>query len=26
VDLPNMHAPFTDHRIRIVKRGQPYPD
>jgi hypothetical protein len=26
VDLPNMHAPFTDHRIRIVKRGAPYPD
>jgi hypothetical protein len=26
VDLPIMHAPFTDHRIRIVKRGAPYPD
>lgn len=26
VDLPNMHAPFTDHRIRVVKRGAPYPD
>jgi Cytochrome c3 len=26
VDLPNMHAPFTDHRIRIVRRGAPYPD
>ena len=26
VDLPNMHAPFTDHRIRIVKRGAPYPN
>jgi cytochrome c554/c'-like protein len=26
VVVPNMHAPFTDHRIRIVKRGAPYPD
>jgi cytochrome c554/c'-like protein len=26
VILPNMHAPFTDHRIRIVRPGAPYPD
>jgi hypothetical protein len=26
VTLPNMHAPFTDHRIRIVRAGAPYPD
>jgi hypothetical protein len=26
VELPNMHAPFTDHRIRIVRPGAPYPD
>ena len=25
VDVPNMHAPFTDHRIRIVRRGAPNP-
>jgi hypothetical protein len=24
VELPSMHAPFTDHRIRIVREGQPY--
>jgi cytochrome c554/c'-like protein len=24
--VPVMHAPFTDHRIRIVRAGQPYPD
>jgi len=26
VVLTNMHAPFTDHRIRIVRPGAPYPD
>lgn len=26
VNVPVMHAPFTDHRIRIVRAGQPYPD
>jgi hypothetical protein len=26
VIVPVMHAPFTDHRIRIVRAGQPYPD
>jgi hypothetical protein len=26
IDLPSMHAPFTDHRIRIVKPGAPYPN
>lgn len=26
IDLPTMHAPFTDHRIRIVKPGTPYPN
>jgi len=26
VIVPNMHAPFTDHRIRIVRPGTPYPD
>lgn len=26
VVVPNMHAPFTDHRIRIVRSGDPYPD
>jgi hypothetical protein len=26
VNLPSMHAPFTDHRIRIVRPGAPYPD
>jgi hypothetical protein len=24
--VPNMHDNFTDHRIRIVKAGEPYPD
>jgi Cytochrome c554 and c-prime len=24
--VPNMHAPFTDHRIRIVREGEHYPD
>jgi hypothetical protein len=23
---PNLHSDFTDHWIRIVKRGAPYPD
>jgi hypothetical protein len=26
VELPSMHAPFTDHRIRIVRPGAPYPN
>jgi hypothetical protein len=26
VTLANMHAPFTDHRIRVVRAGAPYPD
>jgi hypothetical protein len=26
VELPSMHAPFTDHRIRIAHPGEPYPD
>jgi len=26
VDVPSMHAPFTDHRIRIVRAGMPYPN
>lgn len=26
VIIPNMHAPFTDHRIRIIRPGAPYPD
>ena len=26
VDLPSMHAPFVDHRIRIVRADSPYPD
>jgi hypothetical protein len=26
VVVPSMHAPFTDHRIRVVKPGAPYPD
>jgi hypothetical protein len=26
VIVPKMHAPFTDHRIRIVRDGAPYPD
>lgn len=25
VDFPAMHAPFTDHRIRIVRANAPYP-
>jgi len=26
VEFPSMHAEFTDHRIRIVKPGAPYPN
>jgi|SRR5690348_1668635 cytochrome c554/c'-like protein len=26
VPLPSMHAPFTDHRIRIVRANSTYPD
>ncbi len=26
VELPGGHVTFTDHQIRIVKAGQPYPD
>jgi hypothetical protein len=26
VELPGGHAMFTDHMIRIVKAGEPYPD
>ena len=26
VELPGMHAEFTDHWIRIAKPGMPYPD
>ncbi len=26
VMVPNMHAPFVDHRIRIVRAGTAYPD
>jgi hypothetical protein len=26
VELPGGHAVFTDHMIRIVKAGEPYPD
>jgi hypothetical protein len=26
VQPPNLHSEFTDHWIRVVKRGQPYPD
>jgi len=26
VEFPSMHAEFTDHRIRIVKPGVPYPN
>jgi hypothetical protein len=25
-DLPGMHAQFTDHRIRIVRKGEAYPN
>jgi Cytochrome c554 and c-prime len=26
LDLPGAHQKFTDHRIRVVKAGEPYPD
>jgi Cytochrome c554 and c-prime len=26
VFVPEMHADFTDHRIRIAKKGEPYPE
>jgi hypothetical protein len=26
LDLPGAHRKFTDHRIRIAKAGEPYPD
>jgi hypothetical protein len=26
VEMPSMHAPFTDHRIRIARHGDPYPN
>jgi len=26
VEVADMHAPYTDHYIRIVRHGQPYPD
>ena len=26
VDLPSMHAPFVDHRIRIARANSPFPD
>jgi hypothetical protein len=26
VELPSMHAPFTDHRIRIARPAAPYPN
>jgi hypothetical protein len=26
VDVPQMHAPFVDHRIRIVRKGSDYPE
>lgn len=26
VVMPSMHAPFVDHRIRIVRPNDPYPD
>jgi hypothetical protein len=26
VELPSMHAPFADHRIRIARAGEPYPN
>lgn len=25
-EITSMHAPFTDHRIRIVHEGEPFPD
>jgi len=26
INVPEMHAAFTDHRIRIVKPGEPFPE
>lgn len=26
VEVPSMHSPFVDHRIRIVRANSPYPD
>ena len=26
LDLPGAHSKFTDHKIRIVKANEPYPD
>jgi hypothetical protein len=26
MELPGSHALFTDHQIRIVKAGEPYPN
>jgi hypothetical protein len=26
IELPGGHAQFTDHFIRIVKPGEPYPE
>jgi hypothetical protein len=26
VYVPEMHADFTDHRIRIVHTGEPFPE
>jgi len=26
IDLPGAHHKFTDHQIRIVKAGEPYPN
>jgi len=26
INVPVMHSDFTDHRIRIVRKGQPYPE
>jgi hypothetical protein len=26
VYVPEMHSNFTDHRIRIAKPGEPFPD
>jgi hypothetical protein len=25
LELPGVHASFTDHMIRIVRAGEPYP-
>jgi len=25
-EIPSMHAPFTDHRIRIARQGESFPD